>query len=216
MYRSANPFVRLGRYFEYVSYAEGTSTHRATPRRTAHFFRGQARNRSEEPVQTHLPLIFLLAKEDCNSNPESEDLQMPSEMIVMNKDFTCKREYGVHRADDASAFDARGALVISAAVGDGTPSRCPNRYPDVNIIQEALNTFSPAEGGPDTPLVIDGICGSKTRRAIVRFQVKWDIANRWNTYDGIVDPGGPTIAALSKTGKYRIHPAKDFLELAPG
>lgn len=92
-----------------------------------------------------------------------------------------------------------GAVVITAAVGNQPPPRCPNRAGDVRTIQLALNKFTPLEGGPAPPLAPDGIFGPKTRDAIYHFQKKWDIKPKgWKVPDGIVDPEGPTIQRLRK------------------
>ena len=90
-----------------------------------------------------------------------------------------------------------GSLTITSAVGDGFPPRCPNLPADVRKIQAALNGFSPLEGGPTEKLVVDGIAGRLTRRAIHRFQRKFDIQMRGTEVDdGIVDVDGPTIQRL--------------------
>jgi len=92
-----------------------------------------------------------------------------------------------------------GLVVISAPVGDAAPWRCPNRREDVRTVQKALNRFKPIDGGPATPLVPDGFCGSLTRKAIRHFQVKWNIKFQGkDVRDGIVDVEGPTIERLRK------------------
>lgn len=108
-------------------------------------------------------------------------------------DFTCACQT-VHPSE------LKGAdVVISAPVGDGPPGRCPNRPADVKTIQQALNRFKPLDGGPLEPLVPDGLCGPKTRKAIGRFQEKWNLKFKGqDVRDAIVDPEGPTIDRLRK------------------
>lgn len=77
---------------------------------------------------------------------------------------------------------------ISAAVGAGGA----NIPADVRTIQEALNEVGPSRGGPEAPLVADGLIGPLTRTAITRFQ-RAHVA----IVDTRVDPNGPTLAALN-------------------
>jgi hypothetical protein len=103
-------------------------------------------------------------------------------------DFTCA-------CDLATVEGARALLVtLSAPVGDAPASRCPNRPADVRAVQEALNHFPPAVGGPARPLAVDGVCGTLTRRAIGAFQRRWGIIGAER--DGVIDVDGPTIARL--------------------
>jgi hypothetical protein len=95
------------------------------------------------------------------------------------------------------AAQKRSDIAITSAVGRGTPPRCRNLPEDVRTIQAALNRFTPLEGGPAPLLVVDGICGPKTRAAIDHFQKKWALKPKnWKVPDGIVDPVGPTIDRL--------------------
>jgi len=70
-----------------------------------------------------------------------------------------------------------------------------NRPPDVRNVQELLNQVPPSDGGPATPLEVDGICGPKTIRAIQMFQLHHF---GWSGADGRVDPDGPTLAKLNE------------------
>jgi hypothetical protein len=85
----------------------------------------------------------------------------------------------------------RGAIVISASVGINST----NLVNDVTVIQDALNRVSPAGGGPSPLLVVDGICGSKTKNAIQQFQLK---QFGWSGADGKINPGGQTITRLNE------------------
>ena len=82
---------------------------------------------------------------------------------------------------------------ISAAVGPGAP----NRPDDVRTIQELINKVPVSEGGlpPDRKLVVDGLCGPKTKDAISKFQLK---QFGWGGTDGRVDPGQQTLARLNQ------------------
>ena len=86
---------------------------------------------------------------------------------------------------------------LSASVG--RPAR--NAYEDVRLIQYLLNCVPAQRGGPMRELVINGVCGPLTMRAISGFQ-------RVLRYpaDGRVDPGGRTIRALAAYDPYPRQP----------
>lgn len=78
--------------------------------------------------------------------------------------------------------------VIQHSVGENGH----NEWLDVRTVQELL-LFAPIlEGGPVT-LVVDGICGPKTRKAIHDFQFRHF---GWKGADGRVDPGKQTLLKL--------------------
>jgi peptidoglycan hydrolase-like protein with peptidoglycan-binding domain len=79
---------------------------------------------------------------------------------------------------------------IVATVGRGGV----NRTEDVRAIQELLNKVPEDAGGLRVKLIVDGICGSATRDAIHRFQVRQFGATG---ADGRVDPGGRTLRKLN-------------------
>lgn len=82
-----------------------------------------------------------------------------------------------------------GDIVLSTSVGvNGI-----NEGNDVITIQKALNNVSLASGRPITPLIVDGICGDKTKKAIQEFQLKHF---GWKGADGRVDPDQVTIRKL--------------------
>jgi peptidoglycan hydrolase-like protein with peptidoglycan-binding domain len=95
------------------------------------------------------------------------------------------------RQTNAPEIDDSSAYKLSAPVG--APPRSRNLSGDVYEVQRALNRFSPADGGPNPPLAIDGICGPKTIAAIRSFQLK---KFGWSGADGVVDPGQQTERAL--------------------
>ncbi|MEO8073078.1 MAG: peptidoglycan-binding protein [Acidobacteriota bacterium] len=84
-----------------------------------------------------------------------------------------------------------GAISVSAPVGIGGT----NLANDVTTIQDALNRVSPAEGGASPTLVVDGICGQKTKDAIQKFQLQ---QFGWSGADGKINPGGQTITRLNE------------------
>ena len=45
-----------------------------------------------------------------------------------------------------------------------------NRFEDVRLVQYLLNCVPISRGGPTRELVVDGLCGRWTVRAIIRFQ----------------------------------------------
>lgn len=95
----------------------------------------------------------------------------------------------VTRGGKATPSD--GPIAVSAPVG----IRGPNLADDVAVIQTALNRVRSDEGGASPPLVIDGLCGPKTEKAIQLFQLKHF---GWKGADGLIEPGRQTIAKLNE------------------
>ncbi len=62
---------------------------------------------------------------------------------------------------------------------------------DVMTVQYLLNCVPVHHGGPSIELVMDGLCGPKTIKAIDDFQVR-----QFGWADGRVDPKGQTMGAL--------------------
>lgn len=115
--------------------------------------------------------------------------------FVLDADLKC-------RVCSPNELRAGSGVVISAPVG--APPRAVNVPTDVKTIQLALNRFPPLQGGPDEPLVVDGLMGPKTRGAIKHFQEKWGIfppdqaalPYDKQRVDEVVDRAGPTIKRL--------------------
>lgn len=108
------------------------------------------------------------------------------------------------------------SVVIRFPVGAAAPPRCQNAPDDVKTIQKALNRFSPLDGGPAEKLVVDGICGPKTKSAIYHFQEKWGIKPKgWKVPDGIVDPDGETIKRLRQGGGTIPNLPSEFMHRIP-
>ncbi|MGB7219942.1 MAG: hypothetical protein WBD07_14175 [Vicinamibacterales bacterium] len=80
---------------------------------------------------------------------------------------------------------------ISGSVG----ANGKNRVEDVKTVQAILNRVPPAEGGPATPLKVDGLCYQKTTAAIERFQ-KIGCGFKWP--DRIIEPDHKTWIALNR------------------
>lgn len=90
-------------------------------------------------------------------------------------------------------------IVISASVGQGGA----NKKDDVFKIQYGLDQVPPVDGGPSTPLKVDGLCGPKTIAAIREFQKKHF---GWAGCDGRIDPGKQTLAMLNAKRQTWIKP----------
>lgn len=106
----------------------------------------------------------------------------------------CGDMAGCHPATPSAG--GSGTLGLTAPVGGA--QRCRNVAGDVRAVQKALNSFSPADGGPSPKLVEDGIYGPKTAAAIQKFQVK---NFGWGGADGVVDPGMQTDRKLAGGGE---------------
>jgi hypothetical protein len=78
--------------------------------------------------------------------------------------------------------------VIQRSVGENGD----NDWLDVRTVQELLLFVPILEGGPLT-LVVDGVCGPKTMKAIHNFQLAHF---GWNGADGRVDPGKQSFLKL--------------------
>lgn len=100
---------------------------------------------------------------------------------------------GPHDGD----VESEGYTQISDSVG----YQGENKYNDVLLVQAKLNLVPISEGGPTTPLVEDGLYGSKTRNAITRFQREQNL-----TSSGKIEPGDSTfILLVLKSGSVRIY-----------
>lgn len=82
------------------------------------------------------------------------------------------------------------AMSITKSVGKGGV----NLKPDVQVVQTLLNKVGAPSGGPSPPLMVDGLCGSKTTTAIRTFQLRWF---GQAGADSRVDPNGRTLARLN-------------------
>ena len=80
---------------------------------------------------------------------------------------------------------------IQASVGE----QGANLRSDVQLVQELLNAVPPERGGADPELKVDGLCGPKTKAAILTFQRQNLDAGQ---VDGRIDPKHTTIAKLNE------------------
>jgi hypothetical protein len=113
-------------------------------------------------------------------------------------------------AEGCMPFEALGGAAGGATLGLGAPvgsaARCRNAEADVRKVQQALNRFTPPEGGPSPALVEDGKLGPLTMKGITGFQKKhFGLGGA----DGVVDPGKKTDKELcSAAGTYPDLPAE--------
>ncbi|MEP7366819.1 MAG: M35 family metallo-endopeptidase, partial [Acidobacteriota bacterium] len=84
-----------------------------------------------------------------------------------------------------------GAVTIKFPVG----LKGRNDTLDVLTIQSALIRVTPANGGADPNLAMDGICGPKTIAAIQKFQLHHF---GWKGCDGLIEPGRQTINKIDE------------------
>lgn len=106
----------------------------------------------------------------------------------------CCQHLHVGKSGNLSSSGATvGPVEIDKPVGSGPFAR--NLPEDVKAIQESLNavTLAGGFGGAIPPLVVDGLCGPKTRAAISHFQ-----RTQFKTSDGLVEPGKRTIQKLNE------------------
>jgi hypothetical protein len=102
------------------------------------------------------------------------------------------------------------SVVISASVGVNGK----NLSNDVVKIQEALNKVPQNQGGTLPLLVVDGVCGSKTKNAIKNFQLHHF---GFPGADGRIDPDKQTIAKLNQvlfSNSPKLDPVNDAALLA--
>ena len=91
--------------------------------------------------------------------------------------------------EEVVGFDTEKPKVLSTTGSVGTGAS--NRADDVRLVQALLNNVSPSDGGPSTPLVIDGRVGPLTIAAITKYQKK-----KIGVADGRVDARNRTIRHL--------------------
>ncbi len=109
--------------------------------------------------------------------------------LIMFLDGLCRRA----QVANAPLPDTDQLISIDQPVGAGFKAK--NLDGDVRTIQEALNKIKPLFGGPKPPLVVDGKCGPKTKKAIVDFQLKqFGIKGA----DGVIEPEKQTINRINQ------------------
>jgi hypothetical protein len=111
--------------------------------------------------------------------------------LIMFLDGLCRRDQPANSAPDLPNTDQ--LISIDEPVGAGPKAK--NLESDVRTIQESLNKIKTGAGGPAKPLVVDGKCGPKTKKAIVDFQLKqFGIKGA----DGVIEPDKQTIQRINQ------------------
>lgn len=82
---------------------------------------------------------------------------------------------------------------MSVSTGMSVGAGGVNRRDDVKAIQKAFNDLPRGAGQPSPLLVVDGIAGPMTRKAILDFQK----ANIGLLHDSRVDPNGATLRMIN-------------------
>ncbi|WP_182867495.1 hypothetical protein [Stieleria mannarensis] len=104
--------------------------------------------------------------------------------------------YGLFgRCSPTSGSDEPGGTPAEIHISGSVGRQGKNLRPDVKSIQQALNRVPVNQGRPNPILVVDGLNGPKTERAIYIFQKHHFGATR---ADARVDPGHRTITKLNE------------------
>ncbi len=85
--------------------------------------------------------------------------------LIMDLDGLCK-------AGQPGGAIAPSDEIISIDLPVGQGFKAKNLDSDVRTIQQALDQIKPQQGGPATPLKVDGRCGPKTNQAIHEFSIE--------------------------------------------
>ncbi len=112
-------------------------------------------------------------------------------LLSMDLDGVCRSGASVSVASTIPSSDTLVSIVLP--VGSGFKAR--NQDGDVRTIQDSLNKIDPFRGGPVVKLKVDGICGSKTNKAITDFQFK---QFGFSGTDGLVEPDKQTIQRINQ------------------
>jgi hypothetical protein len=153
-----------------------------------------------------VPIVFGLFDEDgmvrgnddhCDINPDAGTLDLTLSFL---------RSEGSRSVTSAGAKPDRDRASVSLRITADTLAPLPplsiaasvgvdaqNDKADVSTVQELLNAVPPDQGGPVPLLVVDGLIGPNTIKAINAFQMK-----QLGVQDGRVDPGFDTIKRLNE------------------
>ncbi len=110
--------------------------------------------------------------------------------LVMDLDGLCR-----HSELLGSLPSTDQLISIDLPVGQGPKAK--NLDKDVRTIQESLNKIEPTQGGPAKQLVVDGLCGPKTNKAISDFQFRHF---KFKGADGLIEPGKQSIQRIILAG----------------
>jgi hypothetical protein len=102
-------------------------------------------------------------------------------------------------------------LIFPVGRGTSSTGRAPVNDPrDVRALQTGLNNISADNGGPDTPLTVNGLMDDPTFAAINKFQQK-----QFGWHDGVVDPRQKTLRKLNELNGTPMAPLDVALVPAP-
>lgn len=108
--------------------------------------------------------------------------------LVMHLDGLC-------RLAELSASLPRTDQLISIDLPVGQGPKAKNLDRDVRTIQESLNKIKTSQGGPAKALVVDGLCGPKTNKAIWDFQFHHF---KFKGADGVIEPSKQSIQRINQ------------------
>jgi hypothetical protein len=159
------------------------------------------------PVATDtVPIVYALFDEDglVRSNDDHCDINPDAGTLDLTLSF--QRSEGSRLVNSAGAKPDRDRASVSLRITTDALAPFPplsitasvgtdgqNDKADVAIVQELLNAVPADQGGPASPLVVDGLIGPNTINAINAFQMK-----QLGFQDGRVDPGFDTIKRLNE------------------
>lgn len=102
-------------------------------------------------------------------------------------------------------------LIFPVGRGTSSTGRAPVNDPqDVQALQQLLNNIDADDGGPDSPLTVNGIMDDDTYAAINKFQKR-----QFGWQDGVVDPRQRTLRKLNELAGTPLDPLKVALIPAP-
>jgi hypothetical protein len=102
-------------------------------------------------------------------------------------------------------------LIFPVGQGMSSTGRAPVNDPqDVRALQSLLNNIDADDGGPDTPLTVNGSMDAATFAAINKFQQQ-----HFGWHDGVVDPRQKTLRLLNEMAGTPMAPLHESLFPAP-
>lgn len=120
-------------------------------------------------------------------------------------DGSCKVEFVNETPNGGGGPASTGNRPTDVNIKESVGRGGRNNFEDVYKIQYALNKVPPVDGGPPTPIAIDGKCGPETIKTIQTFQLKHF---GWSGADGRIDPGRQTHRKLIEvSGRYDVYPS---------
>lgn len=127
---------------------------------------------------------------------------MPGKCAIMLDDGSCKIEFKTETSSGTVVSTGNRPTDVEIKESVGQLGR--NNFEDVYKIQYALNKVPPIDGGPPSPIAIDGKCGQQIIKTIQNFQLKHF---GWSGADGKIDPNKQTHQKLKEiSGRYDVFP----------